>query len=428
MGRRTYWFDLPHFGTDWLADRFAISRAALGRRYTPELNVELDIRQGLSAFARDPCFMRRIIDWANDLDEGRHRALRDISAVLEAAHAEDVTRLVEQSAAISAAIRTARLGPTDTLPWAEWRALLATACATLNRCSTAIWELRRQPEGDRETVRNGSRAIELLREGLDSVAEAIDAPGVRLANVRRLLLVGEAGVGKSHLLADVAEQHIARGFPAVLMLGGAFSDAEPWRQIAEQLGLAHAPPDVILGALDSAAEAMGTRALVMVDAINERNGVAVWSERLAAFLAVADRFSHVGILVSCRTTFVPHIVRDLDSTTLPRIEHPGFAGRAAEAARRYLNQRGIVRMAAPHFAFEFENPLFLRTCCDMLERRGSREFPKGLDGVSNVFDFYYAAVVEALNHRMGLAPGLSVLKLPLRHSLRRWLLRGLATS
>ncbi|MFI8746711.1 hypothetical protein ACIGKL_16315 [Pseudomonas sp. NPDC077186] len=406
VGRRTYWFDLPHFGTDWLADRFAISRAALGRRYTPELNVELDIRQGLSAFARDPCFMRRIIDWADDLDEGRHRALRDISAVLEAAHAEDVTRLVEQSAAISAAIRTARLGPTDTLPWAEWRALLATACATLNRCSTAIWELRRQPEGDRETVRNGSRAIELLREGLDSVAEAIDAPGVRLANVRRLLLVGEAGVGKSHLLADVAEQHIARGFPAVLMLGGAFSDAEPWRQIAEQLGLAHAPPDVILGALDSAAEAMGTRALVMVDAINERNGVAVWSERLAAFLAVADRFSHVGILVSCRTTFVPHIVRDLDSTTLPRIEHPGFAGRAAEAARRYLNQRGIVRMAAPHFAFEFENPLFLRTCCDMLERRGSREFPKGLDGVSNVFDFYYAAVVEALNHRMGLAPRL----------------------
>lgn len=406
VGRRTYWFDLPHFGADWLAERFAISRAALGRRYTPELNVELDVRQGFSAFARDPDFMRRIIDWANDLDEARHRALRDISAALEAAHAEDVTRLVEQSAAISAAIRTTRLGPTDPLPLVEWRALLATARATLSCCSTAIWELRRQPEGDREAVRNGSRGIELLRDGLDSVAEAIDAPGVRLANVRRLLLVGEAGVGKSHLLADVAEQHIARGFPAVLMLGGAFSDAEPWRQIAEHLGLTHASPDAILGALDAAAEAMGTRALVIVDAINERNGVAVWSERLAAFLAVADRFSHVVLLVSCRTTFVPYIVRDLDSTTLPRLEHPGFAGRAAEAARRYLDQRGIVRMAAPHFAVEFENPLFLRTCCDMLERRGSREFPRGLDGVSRVFDFYFGAVVEALNHRMGLAPRL----------------------
>lgn len=406
VGRRTYWFDLPHFGADWLKDRFAITRAALGRRYTPELNVELDIRQSLSAFARDPDFLHRVTDWANDLDEARHRSLRGISAALGVAHTEDATMLCNQSAAVSAAIRTARLGPSDPLPFAEWHALLGTALSTLGRCSATIWELRRHPEADQEIVRNGLRSIELLRDGLDCVAEAIKASGTRFANARRLLLVGEAGVGKSHLLADVAEHHIGRGFPAVLMLGGAFSDAEPWRQIAEQLGLTNTSPDAILGALDSAAEATCTRALVMVDAINERNGVAVWSERLAAFLAVADRFSHVVLLVSCRTTFVPYIVRDLDSTTLPRLEHPGFAGRAAEAARRYLDQRGIVRMAVPHFAFEFENPLFLRTCCDMLERRGTREFPRGLDGVSSVFDFYFGAVVETLNHRMGLAPRL----------------------
>lgn len=406
VGRRTYWFDLPHFGADWLADRFAITRAALGHRYTPELNVELDIRQALSAFARDPDFMRRIFDWANDLDEARYRSLRDIDTALGAAHTEDVTLLRDQSAAVSAAIRTARCAPTDPLPLAEWRALLDTALSTLGRCSAAIWEMHRQPEGEGEKVRNALHSIERLRDGLACVAEAIDASGVRFANERRLLLVGEAGVGKSHLLADVAEQHIVRGYPAVLMLGGAFSDAEPWRQIAEQLGLTHESPDAVLGALDSAAEAMGTRALVMVDAINERNGVAVWSERLAAFFAVADRFRHVGLVVSCRTTFVPYIVRDIDSTTLPRLEHPGFAGRAAEAARRYLDQRGIVRMAAPRFAFEFENPLFLRTCCDMLVRRDLREFPRGIDGVSSVFDFYFDAVVEALNHRMGLAPRL----------------------
>ncbi|WP_122869823.1 hypothetical protein [Pseudomonas viridiflava] len=45
VGRRTYWFDLPRFGCEWFKDRFAISRAALGRRYTPELNIELPIRQ-----------------------------------------------------------------------------------------------------------------------------------------------------------------------------------------------------------------------------------------------------------------------------------------------------------------------------------------------------------------------------------------------
>ncbi|MEW9678476.1 hypothetical protein [Pseudomonas sp. TE50-2] len=39
VGRPTYWFDLPHFGCEWFKDRFSISSAALGRRYTPELNM-----------------------------------------------------------------------------------------------------------------------------------------------------------------------------------------------------------------------------------------------------------------------------------------------------------------------------------------------------------------------------------------------------
>ena len=60
----------------------------------------------------------------------------------------------------------------------------------------------------------------------------------------------------------------------------------------------------------------------------------------------------------------------------------------------------------PHFAPEFENPFFLRTCCDAIERQGKHELPRGLEGVSNVFDFYFKAAIEALNQRMGLVPKL----------------------
>jgi len=406
VGRRTYWFDTPHFGIGWLRERFAISRAALGRRYTPELNIELPIRQTLAAFARDPDFARGLIAAADNLDEARHRSLPDIGAALASAHSDAFSSLGDQVGAISAAVRAAALGPTDPVPLSAWRDLTASAITTLDRCSARIWDLRREPDGDRETARRGLYFAEHLREALGSFSDAITTSGIVLANERRLLLTGDAGVGKSHLLADVAEHHINHGFPAVLTLGGAFSDADPWRQIADQLGLTTTPPDAILGALDAAAEAAGTRALIMVDAINERNGIAVWSERLAAFLNVANRFQYVALLVSCRTTFVPYIVRDLGETALPRLEHPGFAGREAEAARRYLDQRGIVRMAAPHFAPEFENPLFLRTCCDMLDRRGERELPRGIGGVSSIFDFYFGAVAETLNQRMGLAPRL----------------------
>jgi hypothetical protein len=407
VGRRTYWFDLLHFGTDWLNNRFAVARAALGRRYTPELNVELPIRQALASFARDPEFARRILGWADHIDEALHRSISYVEEVFGGAHAADVSTLKDHVGAVPMAIRTAALGPADSLPIDVWRAALVAARASLDRCQRTIWDLRRTPGAVKEErARNAVYFTGKLQDALAHVLEAIDESAVRLANSRRLLLMGEAGVGKSHLLADVAANHISRGFPAVLTLGSAFSDAEPWHQIAEQLGLTQAPPEAILGALDSAAQAAQVRALIMVDAINERNGIAVWSDRLAAFLAETDRFPHIAVLVSCRTTFVPYVVRQLDEKSLPRLAHTGFSGKASDAARRYLDQRGIVRMAVPHLAPEFENPLFLRTCCDMLERGGLRELPRGLAGVSSIFDFYFGAVIEALYNRLGLEPRL----------------------
>jgi hypothetical protein len=53
---------------------------------------------------------------------------------------------------------------------------------------------------------------------------------------------------------------------------------------------------------------------------------------------------------------------------------------------------------------EFRNPLFLRTCCDALEKEGKRAFPRGLHGVSAIFDFYKKAVSRAVNARLRLEP------------------------
>ena len=113
VGRLTYWFDLPHFGTDWFRDRFAITRTALGRRYTPELNVELPIRQALAAFARDPEFARRIAEWADELDEAWHRLRSHMDSMLADA---ETARLDEELSAISKAIRDSSLDPAEPIP------------------------------------------------------------------------------------------------------------------------------------------------------------------------------------------------------------------------------------------------------------------------------------------------------------------------
>ena len=68
----------------------------------------------------------------------------------------------------------------------------------------------------------------------------------------------------------------------------------------------------------------------------------------------------------------------------------------------YLDKRGMVRPGAPNLVPEFENPLFLKTCCDSLAKEGETEFPKGLRGVTSIFEFYFRAVTGSLNRRMNL--------------------------
>lgn len=410
-GRRRYWFDLVHFTPDWFQTRFDITRAALGKRYTPELNIELPVRRGLLAIARDPAFIEDLCELADDVDAARHRGADDIAKLLaNGPAAAPAAGLDAAFRAISSSIRTSAMGAADTIPFDLWLQAVDQASTTLGKCVAEVWNLRSQNASDREAIQRGHHYTNQLYEALHTVSDSISRHETRLANAHRLLVTGEAGVGKSHLLADVAQHHITHGFPVMLVLGGSFVDGEIWRQVCDQLGLTNVSPDELLGALDAAGEAAGARALIMIDAINERGGIGIWKERLAAFLATADRFQHVAVVLSCRTTFLPYIVADIDENVLPRLPHPGFAGRAAEAAQRYLDQRGIVRMAAPNLSPEFENPLFLRTCCDALERRGERELPRGLAGVSGVFDFYFGAISEAITARMGLFPRLRIVE------------------
>ena len=86
------------------------------------------------------------------------------------------------------------------------------------------------------------------------------------------------------------------------------------------------------------------------------------------------------------------------------IEHKGFAGDGGKAAKVYLDKRGIVRPGAPNLVPEFDNPLFLKTCCDFLEKQGKNELPRGLRGVTAIFEFYNDAITQALNRRMQLDP------------------------
>ena len=111
-------------------------------------------------------------------------------------------------------------------------------------------------------------------------------------NADVLIVTGEAGTGKTHLLCDVAENRIKQKLPTVILMGQRFRSREdPWRQVLDQIDLSSISADVFVGALEAAAQAADCRALVMIDAINEGEGGAIWRAHLAPFSCEATAVS-----------------------------------------------------------------------------------------------------------------------------------------
>jgi hypothetical protein len=404
-GKLTYWFNQGSLTPAWFRHEFDKARKGLGERYTPEVNVELPIRQTLLGFARDLTLDQDIQQWFDELEKARYNTVQAMSKL---GGTDDLrNELNARLVSFVQALAQAPFPPDAIIPVDQWQTAAGEAHHCVQECLNWVWKKKTAkhdspPNDPAEWVRSDLYRLASL---LHNIRDELQSERWQAVNAKHLLIYGDAGVGKSHLFADAAKYQVDRKRPALLVLNSALIEGEPWQQVLEQLNLhKQFETKTFLGALDAAAQATGTRAVIFIDAINERHGLELWPSRLGAFMKEADRFPRVVIAFSCRTTYIDYIIPMHLQSDLLCIEHLGFQGHASEAARIYLDKRGIVRPGAPSLVPEFENPLFLKTCCDALEKQGTREFPRGLRGVTQIFDFYNSAVADSLQRRMKLDP------------------------
>lgn len=411
-GRVLYWFGRETITAAWFVEQFGKARASLGTRYSPETNVELPIRQGFLAFARDPGLQKQIDGWFFRVTEEGCSAVDAIRKMGAGATETHSGPLAEAIHALTALLDGDPIGPDQPYPIAGCSSTASSCLGLAREALHWTYDLPPSKPGSMgiEPKRWAQHALHKLMEVLNEIEDALASNRWQLTNAKAVLLQGAAGIGKSHLLADIVEHQVHEGRPALLVLGSAFIDDDPWRQILTQLDRPSTEQiKHFLGCLDAAAQAAGTRAIVCIDALNERNGIDIWPYRLAAFLKTVEAFPRVGVILSCRSTYVPYVIPDeLGENQLFRVDHEGFAADSGEAAKVYLDKRGIVRPGAPNLVPEFENPLFLKTCCDFLEKEGRTELPRGLRGVTSIFGFYNGAVTRSLNRRMKLDPHLGI--------------------
>lgn len=393
-GRARYWFDTVTFSSVWFRDKFDVQRHNLGERYSPESHVELPIQQALQALARNPELLAAPATWVAEITYKMDGAVRSLTRENLSSAAERVQQACEpllQSLGAPPAVLEAPV------PLESWVPLAAAAIESISESLTKLED--KVPAKNRDILRKDLFDLYLA---VDHVREEISSARWQLMNKRELVISGPGGIGKSHLIADFGHKQLEVSRPFILVLSGGLTDGDPWEQIRGQLDLAQATTADFLGALDAAAEAADCRAVLAIDALNERHGIALWETRLPGFIRQVQTYPRLALVLTVRSTYF----RFLPLKTLERVVHPGFAGHAGAAAKAYLDRRGIARPSSPNLAREFENPLFLRTCCEYLDTAGLKQLPKGMDGVTAIFDFYLTAVADKVQRELKLIPEL----------------------
>ena len=224
---------------------------------------------------------------------------------------------------------------------------------------------------------------------------------VRADLTRSVVVVGEAGSGKSHLFADAVDRALAANRPALLLLGQHFHGKALRRAFLEGLDLANQDFETVLQALNAAGEAARTRCMILIDALNEATNLKVWHDELAGFVSEILSYGWLCIGVSCRPEYEQYLIPEGVRQTATLLTCRGIwtPEEQDQAAVQYFEKRGIVRPAVPWLAPEFSNFLFLKVCCDSLRQLGLREFPRGLHGAQQVLSFYLESVASKVRRR-----------------------------
>ncbi|WP_045689378.1 AVAST type 2 anti-phage system protein Avs2 [Hymenobacter sp. AT01-02] len=445
LGRVRFWFDTQAFDQEWFTARLKEALQTAGARYTAELNLSLPIAEEYEAFGRTSKFFDGLKALAKDIREHFRRLYPNQEVLKNKPIGEAYTELAQLIQDILPNIGRIPEQPVGELLYAPLVEQLSSAIRLTKAIEELLLKKEFEPIPSAKQKKNRPTSTEPyqdLRNGIYRLntslrkARSSFQQATAIANTQLLIMTGQAGCGKTHLLCDIAAHRISEGRPTVLLMGQRFIGTnDPWMQALQQLDLATISVEEAIGALESAAQVADSRLLLLVDAINEGNGRSIWPNNIASFLTQATRSPWLGVVFSVRSSYEGYLVPADVRAQAHYVDHQGFTGLEYDATKSFFIHYGLELPSTPLLAPEFRNPLFLKTLCKGLKLKNQRRLPRGFHGITAAFNLYLDGVNEVLATRLDYHPRQNLVRKALEvfaeetaHTDERWLPLSAATS
>lgn len=389
----------------------------LGQRYSEELNLELPISKLFNDLVRDKDFEHRFLQAIDNwLNENRHSSPKEGSVLFNV-----MTEQHNLKTNVKNWIESSSIKVPSAIDYTWINNEISRISDLINEKQSELYELQKeQIKADKDTEKPYNyrtfyeTELSSLR-GLQSKNRQLEDDlqnkvNIGLANYPVMIVKGEAGSGKSHLLGDIAQNRMERGRPSVLLLGQHFKSGvgSVENNILSLLELEKNMDD-FLKSLNKIGEQLKERIPILIDALNEGGGVGLWRDEVFGLINRITQYPYLGIVLSIRTTYFDLMFPEAITQEISIINHEGFAGNEYAALKLFCEHYGLKQPDFPILAPEFTKPLFLILICKGVKNSPTKEFPQGFQGIGTIFNYYIKALeiqFQKLREEYHLAPNL----------------------
>lgn len=366
---------------EWFLDQNNVQIKNLGNRYLPDINIELDLKRVFDALGKSESFYKYFINKSDELII----LLNDLKLQEIKENVELLCKVVENIPVDS----------TDLLDVEELTSNLNKIIKILDEEKKKNYQKLESEKDSSNTINDNIYRLNRALELVDDYYDYICSKEIKVFNQPFVLLEGEGGIGKSHLLADTIVKRNIFGSKSLLFLGQHFKgDRNPLIEILEMLNL-KCNLDEFLLELNRIGEKSKSRIIIFIDALNEGNGKNIWRNYLGGMLEKLNQFNWIGLVMSIRTEYVDILFKDNNTLNerIVKVKHTGFSNLEYEAIKKYFNTYNIEYADIPFTNHEFSNPLFLRLFCE-----GYKQGNIDLNAIS--VDDIYKNYLNTINFRI----------------------------
>ena len=453
-GKLHYFFGELELNLDWFRRQFNKHMAGVGDKFDSSLHTETNVDADIHALLGDKAFVHQITKWIekleeelSDLKEAINKLNSPIpyiewneeekSKVIGAAESlqNALSNMIVQFEKARQLLMEKRLSDAQTIDWKTTLSQLHKACDNYGKVG---WEFGIskmkcpvQKAYEEQALRHASGLVHhpdslvanLLDKFLPSVIWQLS-----LINESDLHILGDAGIGKTHITCNICDNQLKNGLPALFVQGNLFTTAQPIKaqlQTIFDIPRSYGWHD-FLQALSAAADAYHTRIPLIIDGLNEsvHNSTFsnIWKLGLTGLAQEIAQTKNLVLITTCRRSYEEAIWKEVisheniirgkiiwkDKDSLNLVYAYGFDPyeEVEPAVEKYFNAYKIKADLTAAPLAQFKHPIYLKIFCETKnrERKTEKEVYVGEQTLFEVFEEYLSQCNRSVCQRLGLHP------------------------